>query len=138
MHDDNPAGASAGPRLTRRALIEGGVALGLAAGGLTRSVHNRVRARAMQDGGGDDWGGFDRAIEAAAQQFGIVGTAVAVVNSTGIVHQHAFGVRDLATGSPVSPSTLFRVAPTPQAVSALLVAQFGDEGRLGGGAWVRA
>jgi CubicO group peptidase (beta-lactamase class C family) len=84
----------------------------------------------MNGAGRDDWAAFDRAIQAATQRFGIVGAAVGVVNAAGLVHQRTFGVRDLATGAPVTPHTLFRVASTTKGMTALLVAQFVDEGRL--------
>jgi CubicO group peptidase (beta-lactamase class C family) len=85
----------------------------------------------MQGTSGADWSAFDRALEAARQTFGIVGAAAAVVNAAGLVHQRTFGVRDRATGAPVTPGTLFRVASTTKSMSALLVAQFVDEGLLG-------
>ena len=132
MHDARPAAASAGPQLTRRALLEGGVAVGLAAAGsLAWPFDTSPRARAMQGAGRDDWGAFDRAIQTATQTFGIVGAAVAVVNAAGLVHQRAVGVRDLATTAPVTPHTLFRVASMTKSLTALLVAQFVDEGLLG-------
>ncbi|HYS30047.1 MAG TPA: serine hydrolase domain-containing protein, partial [Candidatus Limnocylindria bacterium] len=132
MHDARPAAASAGPQLTRRALLEGGVALGLAAAGsLAWPFDTSPRANAMQAPGRTDWDAFDRAVEAAARTFGVMGAAVAIVNATGLVHQRTFGVRDLATAAPVTPRTLFRVASTTKSMSALLVAQFVDEGLLG-------
>src|SRR4051812_10294675 len=113
MDEARPAAGSAGPQLTRRALLEGGVALGLAAAGSHASPFGiSVRASAMQGQGADDWGAFDRAIEAAARTFGIIGAAVAVVNAAGLVHQATAGVRDLATAAPVTPRTLFRVGST--------------------------
>ncbi len=47
------------------------------------------------------------------------------------MHQRTFGVRDLGTAAAVTPRTLFRVASTTKSMSALLVAQFVDEGLLG-------
>jgi CubicO group peptidase (beta-lactamase class C family) len=132
MQDANPAAASDGPQLSRRALLQGGVALGLAAAGsLAWPFDTSRRARAMQGASGADWGAFDRAIQTATERFGIVGAAVAIVNAAGIVHQRTFGVRDRATGAPVTPGTLFRIASTTKSMSALLVAQFVDEGLLG-------
>lgn len=122
MDDARPAAGSAGPQLSRRALLQGGAALGLAAASLTGPFGTTVRASAGQGPGGDDWGAFDRAIQTAARTFGIVGAAVAVVNTAGLVHQRTFGVRDLATGAPVAPRILFRVASTTKSMSALLVA----------------
>jgi CubicO group peptidase (beta-lactamase class C family) len=132
MHDAHRAAASVGPQLTRRALLEGGVTLGLAAAGsLAWPFDTSPRARAMAGAGSTDWAAFDRAIETATQRFGIVGTAVAIVNGAGLEHQQMFGVRDLATAAPVTPDTLFRVGSTTKSMSALLVAQFVDEGLLG-------
>jgi CubicO group peptidase (beta-lactamase class C family) len=92
----------------------------------------------MQGPGRAEWDALDRAVETAARDFGIVGAAVAVVNATGLVHQGTFGVRDLASGAPVTPGTLFRVASTTKSMSALLVAQFVDDGLLGWDQPVRA
>jgi CubicO group peptidase (beta-lactamase class C family) len=132
MQTTRPGAASAGPQLTRRALLEGGVALGLAAaGGLAWPFATSPRARAMQGTGRDDWGAFDQAVQAAVQTFGMVGAAVAVVNAAGLVHQCALGVRDLVTAAPVTPHTLFRVASMTKSMTALLVAQVVDEGLLG-------
>jgi len=138
MDESRPAAAPGGPQLTRRALLEGGVALGLAAGSHAWPFDTSPRASAMQGPGADDWGAFDRAIEAAGRTFGILGAAVAVVNPAGLVHQRTLGVRDLATAAPVTPRTLFRVGSTTKSMSALLVAQFVDEGRLGWDQPVRA
>src|SRR5947207_7708204 len=112
MDDPRRGASSGGPQLTRRALLAGAGALGLAAGSHAWPFGTTVRASARQGPGGDDWGAFDRAIQAAARTFGIVGAAVAVVNTAGLVHQRTFGVRDLATGAPVTPRTLFKVAST--------------------------
>ncbi len=132
MIDTRPAARSAGPRLTRRALLQRGVALGLAAAGShARPFDTSQRATAMQGSRRPDWGEFDRAIQTATQTFGIVGAAVAVVNAAGLVHQRTFGVRDLTTGAPVTPHTLSRVASTTKSMSALLVAQFVDGGLPG-------
>jgi CubicO group peptidase (beta-lactamase class C family) len=108
------------------------VGLGLAAAGSHGwPLAARARTTAMQGPRRADWGEFDRAIETGAQVFGIVGTAVAVVNAAGLVHQYTFGSRDLATAAPVTPQSLFRVGSTTKSMSALLVAQCVDEGLLG-------
>lgn len=107
------------------------MALGLAAGSLAWPFGTSSRAHAMQGADRDDWGAFDQAVQAAMQTFGIVGTAVAIVNRAGLVHQRTFGTRDLATAAPVTPGTLFRIASTTKSMTALLVAQFVDEGLLG-------
>src|SRR5438046_2515491 len=115
-----PAARAAGPRLTRRGLLRTGAALGVAAAGSHGwPFDTGPRATAMQRPGRADWNEFDRAIETGAQVFGIVGTAVAVVNAAGLVHQHTVGWRDLATAAPLTSHSLFRVGSTTKSMSAL-------------------
>jgi hypothetical protein len=78
----------AGPHLTRRTLLEGAAALGLAvAGSQAWPSDSSPRARAMRGPGREDWRAFNRTIQTATQVFGIVGTAVAIVNGAGTVCQ---------------------------------------------------
>jgi beta-lactamase class C len=77
-----------------------------------------------------DWQQFDAAVQAAMQTFGMVGAAVAVVNRQGTVHSQTFGVRDLASGAPVTPNTLFRIGSSTKSMTSLLVATFVDDGTL--------
>lgn len=52
----------------------------------------------------------------------MVGAAVAVVSAKGIVHGATLGVRDLASGAPVTSDTHFFVGSTTKSMSTLLVA----------------
>jgi CubicO group peptidase (beta-lactamase class C family) len=121
------------PGISRRTLLKGAAAAGLvaASGRYLGRPAGIARADSADGALTLDWQQFDAAVQAAMQTFGIVGAAVAVVNAAGLVHQRTFGVRDLATGAPVTPGTLFRIASTTKSMTALLVAQFVDEGRLG-------
>lgn len=58
----------------------------------------------------------------------MVGAAVAVVSAKGIVHGATLGVRDLASGAPVTSDTHFFVGSTTKSMSTLLVATFVDDG----------
>jgi CubicO group peptidase (beta-lactamase class C family) len=78
-----------------------------------------------------EWQAFDQAVGAAMHTFDMVGAAVAVVNADGILHSQTFGVRDRASGAPVTPNTLFRVGSTTKSMTALLLATSVDEGLLG-------
>ena len=51
--------------------------------------------------------------------FGMVGAAVAAVNGAGVLHQQTFGVRDRASGAPVTNDTLFRVGSTTKSMTSL-------------------
>jgi CubicO group peptidase (beta-lactamase class C family) len=77
-----------------------------------------------------DWQQFDAAVQAAMQTFGMVGAAVAIVNGAGTLHAKTFGVRDLDSGAPVTPNTLFRIGSATKSMTALLVATLVDDGRL--------
>jgi CubicO group peptidase (beta-lactamase class C family) len=75
-----------------------------------------------------DWPAFDAAVQTAMSTFDMVGAAVAVVSADGILHAQTFGVRDRASGAPVTPATLFRVGSTTKSMTSLLLATFVDEG----------
>src|SRR5262249_37763879 len=77
-----------------------------------------------------EWQHFDQAVQAAMETFGMVGAAVGVVTADGILHKQTFGVRDLHSGAPVTPDTLFRVGSATKSMSAALVASFVDDGTL--------
>jgi CubicO group peptidase (beta-lactamase class C family) len=67
-----------------------------------------------------EWQSFDRDVQAAMSTFGMVGAAVAAVNGAGVLHQQTFGVRDRASGAPVTNDTLFRVGSTTKSMTSLL------------------
>jgi CubicO group peptidase (beta-lactamase class C family) len=119
--------------LSRRTLVQGAVATGLGATatallGRSGPVAHVTSPPATQTPG---WRSFDDALRAAMQTFGVPGAAVAVVNAEGTLHSTTFGVRDRASGAPVTPRTLFQVGSTTKSMTALLVATFVDEGLLG-------
>jgi CubicO group peptidase (beta-lactamase class C family) len=62
--------------------------------------------------------------------FRMVGAAVALVDRGGVRSGRGFGLRDLATGAPVTPDTHFFVASTTKSMSSLLVATLVDDGAL--------
>lgn len=120
-------------RVSRRALLRGLAATGLGAAagvGLVRTGPS-AGAAAREGAQTSEWQQFDAAVRAAMQTFGMVGTAVAVVSADGVLYSQTFGVRDLASGAPVTPRTLFRVGSTTKSMTALLVATFVDDGTLG-------
>jgi CubicO group peptidase (beta-lactamase class C family) len=119
--------------LSRRTLLGGAVATGLGAAATALLGRPGPVAGAAAPSGtpAPAWSSFDRAVQAAMQTFAIPGAAVAVVSGDGILHRQTFGARNLATGAPVTPQTLFRVASTTKSMTALLVATFVDEGLLG-------
>jgi CubicO group peptidase (beta-lactamase class C family) len=113
-------------RLSRRRLAKGVAATGLAAA----SASHIARSGGARQSGTPvaGWSRFDADIHAAMDTFHIVGGAVAVVDTDGILHSTTFGVRNLASGEPVTPDTHFLVASTTKSMTALLLATFVDDG----------
>jgi CubicO group peptidase (beta-lactamase class C family) len=119
--------------LSRRTLLQGAAATGLGAAAATLIGRSgpSARAAAPVTAQAPAWRSFDDAVGAAMRTFDMVGAAVAVVSAAGMIHSQTFGVRDRASGAPVTPSTLFRVGSTTKSMTALLLATFVDEGLLG-------
>lgn len=60
----------------------------------------------------------------------IPGAAVAIVRGDEILLVEGLGVRDLATGAPVTPNTLFHTASTSKAMTSFVVAALVDDGYI--------
>ena len=114
--------------VSRRALLKGTVATGFGAAAGAVPVLAAFSARAATLA--MDWQSFDRDVQAAMSTFGMVGAAVAVVDRAGVLHHQTFGVRDRASGAPVTRDTLFRVGSATKSMTSLLVGTFVDEGLL--------
>jgi CubicO group peptidase (beta-lactamase class C family) len=115
-------------RFSRRSALAAS-ALGVAAG-IGAAVATRASAQATPAAPSDDWSWLDQAVEEGRRIFGIVGTAVAVVNKSGIIHSMTSGVRDQTTQQPVTTQTLFAVGSTTKSMTSLMVATHVDEGAL--------
>src|SRR5215207_1226267 len=74
--------------------------------------------------------GFEIDVEAALQTFRVPGASVALVQGDEIIFNRGFGVRDLASGEPVTPRTRFRIGSITKSMTALLLATLVDEGVL--------
>jgi CubicO group peptidase (beta-lactamase class C family) len=112
--------------LSRRRLLAGVTATGAAA---AASAIDRRASSARQSGTPvPDWSRFDDDVQAAMETFSMVGAAIAVVDGSGIVHSNTYGLRDQASGEPVTPDTHFLVASTTKSMASLLVATFVDDG----------
>ena len=120
--------AGAWPRVSRRRVLQGAVAAGLASGvaaALPRGALARV------PGVAPEWEQFDAAVRAAFRRLEMVGASVAVVSADDVLYTSTHGVRDRATWEPVTNDTHFLVASTTKSMSSLLVATYVDEGLLG-------
>lgn len=73
---------------------------------------------------------FTADIEDALATFGVPGAAVALVHGRAVVYLRGFGVRDVRSGSPVTPQTRFRIGSVTKSVTALLLATLVEDGLL--------
>lgn len=70
---------------------------------------------------------MEEIITLANNKYNIPGSAVAFVQDGQIVYSAGFGVRNIATGDPVTPETLFRPGSTLKSATAMLIAMLIDE-----------
>jgi CubicO group peptidase (beta-lactamase class C family) len=117
-----------GLRVSRRTVLRGAVAAALA----SKFVGWPAKVLGARPAGvSPEWAEFDDAVRKSFQRLGMVGAAVAVVSADQVLYTSTLGVRDRASGRPVTMDTHFLVASTTKSMSSLLVATFVDDGRLG-------
>ncbi len=119
------AGDEGGVRLSRRTVLQGVVAAGLAA-----SVAGCTGAAPVPRVA-PGWESFVAAVRASFRRMEMVGAAVGVVSADAVLYSSTHGVRDQASGEPVTDDTHFLVALTTKSMSSLLVAGYVDAGLLG-------
>lgn len=74
---------------------------------------------------------IDALMEAALQQgLGYPAVSWALVIDGEVVHQRAFGLRDVAAAAPATPDTEFRIASMSKSFTALAILKLRDAGRL--------
>src|SRR5215212_4049955 len=71
---------------------------------------------------------FEADIEAALQAFRVPGAAVSLVQGDEVVFNRGFGVRNLASGQPVTSRTRFRIGSITKSMTVLLLATLVDDG----------
>lgn len=62
--------------------------------------------------------------------FGLAGLAIGIVKSGEPLYMHGFGVRDLDTGAPVTPRSLFHLASISKPFVATAVVQLVEQGKI--------
>ena len=62
-------------------------------------------------------------IDSLMQQYKMAGLSVAVVKNGQIIYTHAFGVKNLSTGAPLTDSSMFRIASISKSFSATAIMQ---------------
>ena len=73
---------------------------------------------------------YDRLIPALMSRWGLPGASVAVMKDGRLVFARGYGIADTATGAPVMPDTLFRIASVSKPITATCVMKLVEEGRL--------
>jgi CubicO group peptidase (beta-lactamase class C family) len=69
-------------------------------------------------------------IDETMTRYQIPGAAVAVVQDSEVIYAEGFGVRNPATGAPVTPQTLMRIGSTGKSLTTLLMATLVDDGLM--------
>lgn len=129
---DQVAQRLTGRRLSRRRAIRS-VTAGAAVAALTSQVNASTPIAtpgASSAATNAIWETFSEGVREAMKTFDMVGAAVALVTADGIAHSATFGVKDQASGAPITPDTHFQVASTTKSMSSLLIATLVDDGAL--------
>lgn len=74
--------------------------------------------------------GFDAEVEEAMEAFHVPGASVAVVHDGEVVLSRGYGVRNRASGAPVTDSTVFPVGSMTKSFTSLLLGDLVEEGRV--------
>jgi methyl acetate hydrolase len=73
---------------------------------------------------------IDRALQARVAAGAIPGVVAMAANEASVVYQGAFGFRDMATASRMSPDTIFRIASMVKLLTSVAALQLVEQGRL--------
>ena len=78
----------------------------------------------------DPLAGLDAAIESAREQWHAPGMAVAIVKDDQVVYARGFGTKHLGRNDPVDAHTLFTLASTTKAFTAMALGLLVEDGKL--------
>jgi CubicO group peptidase (beta-lactamase class C family) len=73
---------------------------------------------------------FDAYVNSIFPESGIPGSAIVIVKGDKVVYMNCLGVKNLASGEPVSPNTLFEIGSCSKAFTATNIAQLVSNGTL--------
>lgn len=73
---------------------------------------------------------FDAYVDNVRKTFDVPGIAVAIVRDGEVVLAKGYGVRDVESGQPVGPDTLFAIASNTKAFTAASLEMLADDGKL--------
>lgn len=73
---------------------------------------------------------FDGYVQENMELWNIPGMAVGIVKDGELVFSKGYGVKDVETGEPVTPETIFQIGSTSKAFTSFLLAQLIDRGEV--------
>ncbi|MBN2471327.1 MAG: serine hydrolase [Anaerolineae bacterium] len=73
---------------------------------------------------------LDQYVRETMESWHVPGVALAVIKGNEVLHMAGYGVRDVETGEPVTPDTLFAIASITKSFTAMGIALQVDEGTL--------
>ena len=74
---------------------------------------------------------LDTSLREAVARKDVPGVVALVTDRDRVLYQSAFGVADVATGRPLTPDALFRIASMTKPVTSLALMQLIEQGRIG-------
>jgi CubicO group peptidase (beta-lactamase class C family) len=73
---------------------------------------------------------LDAYVESSMKQWKVPGAAVAIIQGHSVTYVKGYGVRDIASGKPVTPDTLFAIGSCTKAFTTAAMAILVDEGKM--------
>src|SRR3954464_14930879 len=73
---------------------------------------------------------LDAGLRAAIERKDVPGVVALVTNRDRVLYQGAFGVADVATGRPLTPDAMFRIASMTKPVTSVALMQLVEQGRI--------
>ncbi|HEV7820155.1 MAG TPA: serine hydrolase domain-containing protein, partial [Burkholderiales bacterium] len=74
---------------------------------------------------------LDASLRGAVERKDVPGVVTLVTDRERVLYKSAFGVADVATGRPLTPDALFRIASMTKPVTSVALMQLIEQGRLG-------
>jgi N-acyl-D-amino-acid deacylase len=73
---------------------------------------------------------YERSMEAFLKKHRVPGASIAVTHQGSVVFARGYGLADIATGEPVCPESLFRIASISKPITAVAMLQLIEKGKL--------
>ncbi|MHB8755603.1 MAG: serine hydrolase domain-containing protein, partial [Candidatus Acidiferrales bacterium] len=89
-----------------------------------------VRAQTNAQWPASQQSALDKFTQSAMHQWKVPGLAIGIVQGSRVVYLKGFGVRDIKTGEPVTPDTLFDIGSCTKAFTAASIGILVDRGKM--------